>query len=298
MVSGRPTGNSDWVLPANPYDGPGHHMDDVTSLVDLDPVTGNPIESMGFPRDYCAFLSEAQAATFNTTPPTSSLEDGYPLLGAPQDCIYAPPASLKGVLADRDQVGTGEWGIETYLELHHPGVTEAMMLDSTDPEYYADLPNVFGDMTTDTVTGTDGIISRWEVYQWEMSNYVGPVANNMPEGNLPVGDPGESDPGMPMCYMDTSGGYNPLLPEAPAVGELDRRIMVMAVVNCADVKGGRRVIERVKPHGAIAVFLTEPMGAFDSGALYAEYVDPLGLVGAGTIDDLPTLIREYIVLLE
>ncbi len=172
------------------------------------------------------------------------------------------------------------------------------MLDSTDPEYYADLPNVFGDMTTDTVTGTDGIISRWEVYQWEMSDYLNPVVNNMPEGNLPVGAPGESDPGMPMCYMDTSGGYNPLLPEGVAVGELDRRIMVMAVVNCADVKGGRRVIERVKPHGAIAVFLTEPMGAFDSGAMYAEYVDPLGLVGAGTIEELPTLIRDYIVLLE
>ncbi len=46
------------------------------------------------------------------------------------------------------------------------------------------------------------------------------------------------------------------------------------------------------------MFLTEPMGAFDSGAMYAEYVDPLGLVGAGTIDELPTLTREYIVLLE
>ena len=296
VVSGRPTGNSDWILPPNPYDGPGHHKD-ALDVVDLDPGTGNPIETMGYPRDYCAYLSEAQAATFNTTPPTSSIEDGYPLLGGPQSCIYAPPASLKGILADRDQVGTGEWDIDTYLAVHHPTVTEAMLLDSGGL-YYADLPNVTGNATVDTVQGTDGFISRWEMYQWEMSNYTNAVNNNMPEGNLPLGNPGESDPGAPYCYKDTSGGYNPLLPEGTAVGKLDRRVMVLAVVNCVDVKGGRSVIERVKPHGAIAVFMTEPMGAFDSGAMYGEYVDPLGLAGAGTIDELPTLVREHIVLIE
>lgn len=293
VVSGRPTGNSDWQLPPNPYKGPGHHKN-AFDVVDL---AADPIVTMGFPRDYCAYLSEAQAAAFNTTPPTSSIEDGYPLLGAAQDCIFAPPASLKDVLADRDQVGTGEWDIDTYLEVHHPGVTEGDLLDSADPDY-ADLPNVFGDTSDGTVTGTDGFISRWEVYQWEMSNYLNAANNNMPEGNLPVGDPGESDPGTPMCYMDTSGGYTPLLPEAAAVGKLDRRIMVMAVVNCADVKAGRTTIERVKPHGAIAVFMTEPMGAFDSGAMYGEYVDPKGLVGAGTEEELPTLVREHIVLIE
>ncbi|MEE9249823.1 MAG: Tad domain-containing protein, partial [Alphaproteobacteria bacterium] len=290
VVSGRPTGSSDWVLPPNPYDGPGHHIDDGTSLVDLDPGTGNPIDTMGYPRDYCAYLSEAQAATFNTTPPIPSLEDGYPLLGAPQDCIFAPPASLKGVLADRDQVGTGQWDIETYLEVHHPLVTELDLLNSGG-EYYADLPNVFGNATINTTEGKDGFISRWEMYQWEMSKYVDDLANNMPEG-------GSGDEGEPICYKDTSGGYEPLLPEDSAVGKLDRRIMVLAIVNCADVGGGRNVIERVKPHGAIAVFMTEPMGGFDSGAMYGEYVDPLGLVGAGTEDDLPTLVREHIVLIE
>ena len=298
VVAGRPTGNSDWVLPPNPYDGPGHHRDG-TGAINLNPPPdpdGNPIETMGFPRDYCAYLSEAQAATFNTTPPTPSLEDGYPLLGTPQSCIYAPPASLKGVLADRDQVGTGEWDIDTYLEVHHPGVTEAMLLDSTDLD--ADLPNVFGNATIDTTEGKDGFISRWEMYQWEMSDYLNAANNNMPEGNMPPGSPGESDPGAPYCYMDTSGGYNPLLPEGVAVGLLDRRIMVLAIVNCAGVKGGRSVIERVDGHSAIAVFMTEPMGGFDSGAMYGEYVDPLGLVGAGTINQLPSLIREHIVLIE
>lgn len=293
VVSGRPTGSSDWVLPPNPYDGPGQHRDGA-GAVNLNPPPdpdGNPIDTMGYPRDYCAYLTEAQALTFATPPP--SVKPGYESeilpSGTATDCIYAPPASLAGVLADRDQVGTGQWDIETYLEVHHPGVTEFMLLNSADLD--ADLPNVFGNATIGTTEGKDGFISRWEMYQWEMSDYVNAATNNMPEGLS--GEEGE-----PICYKDTSGGYAPLLPEASAVGELDRRIMVLAIVNCADVRGGRSVIERVDGHSAIAVFMTEPMGGFDSGAMYGEYVDPLGLIGAGTIGDPPTLVREHIVLIE
>ena len=51
-TSGAPDGSesSDWQWPANRYDGPGQHMDAVFLNVDLDPATGNPIDTMGYPR--------------------------------------------------------------------------------------------------------------------------------------------------------------------------------------------------------------------------------------------------------
>ncbi len=71
----------------------------------------------------------------------------------------------------------------------------------------------------------------------------------------------------------------------------------MAVINCAAMGGGRRTVPRTKPHGNVAIFLTEPMGYTLPDTLYGELVDPQGL-GIGQIDTNPTFIRERIVLIE
>ena len=61
------------------------------------------------------------------------------------------------------------------------------------------------------------------------------------------------------------------------VGALDRRIIIMAVVNCASMDGGRIQVPRTEPHGSVAVFITEPMGYTVPDTLFGELVDPNGL---------------------
>ena len=103
----------------------------------------------------------------------------------------------------------------------------------------------------------------------------------------------------PVCYRPGDvfpDAYN--LPEAPAgANEPDRRILIMAVVNCAAMGGGRRTVPRTKPHGNVAVFLTEPMGYTVPDTLFGELVDPLGLVLNG-VDTTAFGRRERILLIE
>ncbi len=103
----------------------------------------------------------------------------------------------------------------------------------------------------------------------------------------------------PVCYR---GGDlfpdNYILPEAPAGANTpDRRIIVMAVINCTAMGGGRRTVPRTEPHGSVAVFLTEPMGYTLPDTLYGEFVDPMCLV-IGNVDTFQALIRLGIVLIE
>ncbi len=94
-------------------------------------------------------------------------------------------------------------------------------------------------------------------------------------------------------------GEDYLLPEAPAISStLDRRIIVMAVVNCVawDVKG-KTSMERTKPDSHIAIFLTEPMGLTEKDSLNGEVVDPRGL-GISETEVQPLLVRERILLIE
>jgi len=71
----------------------------------------------------------------------------------------------------------------------------------------------------------------------------------------------------------------------------------MAVVNCAAMGGGRRTVARTKPHGNVAVFMTEPMGYTVPDTLYGELVDPRGL-GIGSVTTNPDLVKDRILLIE
>lgn len=248
---------SDWLPPANAYDGPGLHA----NLTDPAGANYNPIDTMGYPRDACAYLgSQVDETVFGA------------IQGGVAGCLYLPPPgdpTLPGT-----QVGSGQYDLATYLAVHHPGVGEADLIADG-----ADLPN-----SLVPFLGPDGRISRWELYTWEKRV----VAAAYP--NLPAG-------GAPRCYRpgETIGtGYT--LPEPPAVNQPDRRLLLAAVVNTASTGGAQTQAPRAAPVGSVAIFLTEPMGRFVPDGIYGEIVDPRSL-GDGTGAGF-ALFRDRVVLVE
>lgn len=248
---------SDWLPPANAYDGPGLHA----NLTDPAGANYNPIDTMGYPRDACAYSgSQVDVAVFG------------PIQGGVAGCLYLPPPG--DPTPPGAQVGSGQYDLATYLAVHHPGVSEADLI--TDG---ADLPN-----SLLPFRAPDGRISRWELYTWEKRS----VAGTYP--NLPAG-------GAPKCYRpgETLGvGYT--LPEPPAVNQPDRRLLLAAVVNTASAGGAQTQAPRAAPVGSVAIFLTEPVGTFVPDGIYGEIVDPRAL-GDGTGAGF-ALFRDRVVLVE
>ena len=242
-------------------------MDPGTTLGLVDP----PIRTMAFPQDYCAYLASEVDASVGT--PIKGFEGCRPSEGGLH-------------------MGSGQWDRQTYLDVYHPDLEVNDLLCAAIPSdplsLCADLPNVPGETP-------DGELSRWELYQWEKkTEVVDATTTNYP--NMP-------QKGKPRCYKapeemgDMVNGY--LLPESPAISStVDRRIIVMAVVNCVgwEVKG-KATMERAPGDSHIAVFLTEPMGLTEKDSLNGEVVDPKGL-GIGEIEVNPQLVRERILLIE
>ncbi|MHA1599475.1 MAG: hypothetical protein ACTSW2_01515, partial [Alphaproteobacteria bacterium] len=251
-VGGVPDpGISDWLPPANPYDGPGLHA----NLTDPGGVNYNPIDTMGYPRDACAYsASQVDETVFG------------PIQNGVGGCLFPPPPG--------GQVGSGQYDLATYLAVHHPGLSEADLIADG-----ADLPN-----TLVPFQGTDGRISRWELYSWEKRV----VAGSYP--NLPAG-------GIPQCYRPGEVfGTDYALPEPPAVSQPDRRLLLAAVVNCASAGGAQTQATRAAPVGSVAIFLSEPVGNLVPDGSYGEIVDPRSL-GDGTGEGF-ALYRDRVVLVE
>ncbi len=273
---GKHTRRADF-FPGDPAHGPDH-VPDLISMGEMDP----PIWAMAYPKDACNYtISDTDQPAFEAA--YGGLNG--PLRAGVGGCLFkAPPADPT---PEGEQVGTRQWDIQVYLDVYHPGMTEADLVtpcvgDPDDP-MCADKPN-----SLDPVIPRDGRISRWEQYNWE--KMYDTATNTYP--NMAYEEE-------PVCYRAPDvfpDDY--ILPEAPAGANTpDRRILVMAVVNCAAMGGGRRTVPRTEPHGNVAVFLTEPMGYTLPDTLYGELVDPQGL-GIGNINTNPVLIRERIVLLE
>ncbi len=252
------------------------HLDG-NSMGEMNP----PIWAMAYPKDTCNYTwadtdePAFEAEYFGTLHPD--------LLAGAGGCLFKAPPADPTPESPR-QVGTGQWDIQVYLDVYHPGMTEADFLDETDFDNYADALNNLNDPTS-----RDGKISRWELYNWEKKPELLTYPNMAFEEE-------------PVCYSAPvpndflAGDYT--LPQAPAgANTADRRIIVMAVVNCDAMGGGRRTVPRTQPTSNVAVFLTEPMGYTLPDTLYGELVDPLGL-GIGELDTNPTLVRERIVLIE
>jgi Flp pilus assembly protein TadG len=257
-VGGIPDpGASDWLPPANPYDGPGLHA----NLSDPGGAGYNPIDAMGYPRDACAY------------PPSQVDESIFgPVQGGLAGCLYLPPPgdpTPPGI-----QVGSGQYDLDTYLAVHHPGQSEAGLIADG-----ADLPNAL-----EPPISPDGRISRWELYAWETRN----IGGTFP--NLPVD-------GAPRCYRPgETFAADYALPEPPAVDQPDRRLLLAAVVNCASAGGAQSIALRAGPVGSVAIFLIEPVGSLVPDGLYGEIVDPRSL-GDGTGTGF-ALYRDRVVLVE
>ena len=278
-----PADPGDWKKPRNAvtnelenYRGPGMHemvdtdSDGVADVSQFDAAMGevdSPIRAMAYPKDACNYL------------PVDTDETVYgPVIGGgPAGCLFKVPPGNPGVPQGR-QMGTAQWDIQIYLDVYHPDWDEAALIADG-----ADAPN-----SINPPIGPDGKISRWELYSWEKEYDA--VTDSYP--NMAFEEE-------PVCYR--AGELFPdnySLPEPPAsASKPDRRIMVMAVINCAAMGGGKRTVERTEPHRNVAVFLTEPMGYTVPDTLFGELVDPMGL-GLGNVDETPTLIRERIVLIE
>jgi Flp pilus assembly protein TadG len=129
--------------------------------------------------------------------------------------------------------GDGTWAIAKYFEVNHSGVSSTV------------VPDLDG----------DGKISRYEVYQWELDNY----PNNLPHNATSTE---HSNPtAAPQCHS------------APEQTNPDRRVLNVAVVNCAAAGLGGST--QVSPVSWIRLFVTEPMGSFDgNNDLYSEVAGP------------------------
>lgn len=244
-------------------------------------ITDVFIRAMAFPKDTCNYTWG------NTDQPVYEASiGGDPLLAGSAGCLFKKPPGDPTPESTR-QMGTGQWDIQTYLDVYHRGLIED---DLIFPCIADPADSMCADKEAAPGIPRNGIVSRWELYNWELSEFDAGV----PEY------PHMAFEEEPICYKGGASfpdTYN--LPEPPAVlgTTPDRRIMIMAVVNCAAMGGGKRTVDRTKPHGNVAVFMTEPMGYSLPDTLYGELVDPLGL-GLGVIDDTPDLVQERILLIE
>jgi Flp pilus assembly protein TadG len=149
------------------------------------------------------------------------------MVGMPRDgCAYPDPVTGNpgtcDITAGGTHWGNGNWSGQHYMDINHGGAS------------INTVPDLNG----------DGNISRWETYQWELTN--GLSTNAMEDAN-------------PICSS------------AAVPTQIDRRKVTAAVVNC-DSLGGTTI---TKPDEYVDVFLTEPMGSFNgNNDVYLEVIGP------------------------
>ncbi len=235
-----------------------------------------PIDHMGYPRDRCTYVDELGN-------PVVDVDDvDNHVSGYNDHCIFAPPPA-SGITAGL-QVGSGWWDFETYWDYHHPTydhpadsfdcAAAGCDLGPTGDTVDVDNPaNGYGD--------GNGRISRWEVYQYEMTDY---------PDNLPIFQD--------YLYDDMCSSIDPVTAPIPSP---DRRMIGIAVGNCnAIIEAGAGIGKnKNKPlplaggDSAVNIFLTEAIGELTDNAWYGELVSGLS---AGGNDLTSVNIHERIVL--
>jgi Flp pilus assembly protein TadG len=202
---------------------------------------------------------------------------GYagPAMPLPKDeCAYGgvSPTCIPVPGIDPGRMGDGDWERDRYMAVNHPGFTLAGI----------NLAN--WDISWPTV-GTDGQLSRYEMYLWEMGRY---------HSDSTYGQAGVSE-GPHLVDNTAAGGelgdlqcFNPLLMGNDADTTLlrDRRVMEVLVVDCANVPGGVKGntdlnVER-DVEGTLEVFLVEPWTVNGGGdhEIYTEIIGPGGDIDA------------------
>ena len=177
-------------------------------------------------------------------------------MGFPRDnCAYPFDAASNPTGGQCDpnlgttQFGTGDWDVETYMWVNH-NLADAVS------DGQLDAPPV----------GLSANPTRWEVYEWEMTNYPA----NMPGG------PNTIEDASPVCST------------VPAPYAPDRRVITAVAVDCTGLTGTETLDSCATSgppciEGFYQLLLTEPMGAYDgNNDIYAEFVGPALNAGFNT----------------
>lgn len=171
-------------------------------------------------------------------------------------------------VSGHERIGTGDWDINAYWRANHN--TEAVAAGNV---YPTSLNATIMAVAPLPAGVTRSYPTRYQVYRWEMLN----AATRLQPRTVGT----STDHGQPVCRSglpaSTPGSTNP-----------DRRVIPVAVVNCAGLGGG---VEKVNPLDTVDVFLTEPSAARSTGSggskvTYTEvgdfYVEVIGHTAQGT----------------
>ena len=162
----------------------------------------------------------------------------------PRDnCFY------KGTCTDlHGMMGDGNWDFLTYMKTNHNYMRAITIAGTTyHLNYYS--------KTVSPSTPP----SRYDMYRWE-------IDNNCVPGALTYGNSARTpEEGLPQCH--STGAYE---------GDVDRRIIQVAVLNCEELSQTYNLTGGATPplpaQAFIDVFLTEPMGTGYYNSLYGEMV--------------------------
>lgn len=188
------------------------------------------------------------------------------VMGLPRDYCHA--TSENGECPGNGVLGTGEWDRDAYFRINF----------GWEPE------NVPTAVASDT-------ISRYDVYKWEAAHLAQGTGNGLTVGaNKPITAPSNFH-GIPQ-------------PVCRSTGDISRRILTIAVINCdAEGVAGRSV--GVPVHRWVEVFMVEPsynrldnagIKRTDANDVYVEIIRAIDVGGDGEAGevvrrDVPYLIR-------
>lgn len=201
-----------------------------------------------------------------TTPLDPTVDTMPTNMGYPRDMCHA--VSANGSCAD-GRIGNGTWDRNAF--------------------FYVNYGSGFAWQAAMTTAGyTPASVTRYQVYQWEMTNGASNIATPKAAGtNLTAH-------ATPVCY-----GGSPAGGVVPGGTNVDRRRISTAVVNCLEnsVNGASTDVPVVK---WIDLFLVEPSAArarTGSGDIYAEIIGETGTGASGATvgqvvrRDVPYLIE-------
>lgn len=268
VTSGNPGGVGALKKPDNQYLGPW--MWDSAAGDWAASVT--PPDHMGYPRDDCAYLTQAGTAPS-------------------PNCIFSPPPSSG--ITPGTQAGDGLWAFEAYMRMQHPNVVVPVTFDPTNcgagecylPSNDSGTAGLNSGVPADL--NGDGKLSRWELYNWEnLDENLDGAPDNLPDSI----ENGMAAYNRPRCF----GSPSDSIPDNPFVlgTTPDRRLVGVAVANCNAIeeagggigKNEKKPLPLASQTPAVNMFLTEAVGELDPQSFYGELVGPEANVGQSAIE--------------
>ena len=166
-------------------------------------------------------------------------------LGLPRDDCFATNSCTK---MDGRQ-GNGDWDFVSYMEVNHNAAAAVTIGGTSYKLNYKSRKSIPKDPP-----------SRYDVYRWEIDT------GSIP-GAISYGTSSTPEEGTPQCHKS-----------GPSTAVVDRRIMYVAVLNCAAIEAstGMNGSKKNLPVETFAkVFLTEPMGKSHENTIWGEMVGPI-----------------------